>query len=157
MSFPWDVLKWAIRATFRLTPPAASDGELVDLQADANGNLKVVVVGSSNATYSYHVSPALTSQGAIKTSAGSLRQLIVTNTGPDEAWLVVCNNPELPGSSEALVAAMKLLIRVPGTDTVSLPLEADIPFSTGIYWVAFTTAELEIDADPFLKVHAFYS
>lgn len=147
------VFPWLGHGRYKASPSAVSNGQVAELLTDSVGRL--IVVPSSSA-YSYHVSPALTSQGAIKTSAGSLRQLIVTNTGPDEAWIVVCNSTALPGSPEALVAAMKLLIRVPGTNTVSLPLEADIPFSTGIYWIAFTSAELEIDADPFIKMHALY-
>lgn len=155
MAFPWDVLKWAVRAVYKLTPPVASDGELVDLQADANGNLKVVVV-SSGSGYSYHVTTNLASQGAIKASAGSLRQLVATNTGGTPVWLAVCNSAGVPGSPEALAASIKLLLRVPASDTITLPLEGEVAFSSGIYWLAFTDADLETDAAAVLKIHALY-
>lgn len=41
MAFPFDVLSWLVRARYKLTPPAATDGETIELQATVNGALKV--------------------------------------------------------------------------------------------------------------------
>lgn len=41
MAFPFDVLSWLVRARYKLTPPAATDGETIELQATVNDALKV--------------------------------------------------------------------------------------------------------------------
>lgn len=156
MAFPFDVLSWLIRGRYKTSPTAVSDGGTPELLTDALGRLRVVIDSALSSSYSFHATTNLASQGAIKASAGSLRQLVATNTGGTAVWLAVCNSAALPGSPEALAASIKLLLRVPATDTITLPLDGEVAFSTGIYWVAFTDADLETEAGAVLKIHALY-
>lgn len=157
MAFPFDVLSWLIRGRYRASPTAVSDGGTPEMAMDALGRLRVIVDSMSGSTpYSIYTPTGLLSKGAIKASAGSLRQLIVTNTDSVVAWIFVFNKATQPSSPEEAVSLTKLVFKVPASDTVSLPLVGDMAFSTGIYWVGFTNADLDTEVAEKLKVAAFY-
>lgn len=157
MAFPFDVLSWLIRGRYRVSPTAVSDGGTPEMAMDALGRLRVIVDSMSGTTpYSVYAPTGLLAKGAIKASPGSLRQLVVTNTHTAAVWLTVFNKATQPSSPEEAVALMKLMIKVPAEDSLSLPLVGDLAFSTGIYWVGFTDTDLDTEVAAKIKILAFY-
>lgn len=157
MAFPFDVLSWLIRGRYKASPTAVSDGGTPELLTDALGRLRVLIDSTSGTTpYSVHAPTGLLSKGAIKASAGSLRQLVVTNTHSAAVWFVLFNKASQPSSPEEAAALTKMFFKVPAEDSVSLELVGDLAFSTGIYWVAFTDVDLETEVAAKIKLLAFY-
>lgn len=135
MAFPWDVLLWGIRLRFKLTPPAAADGELVDAQGDANGNLKVRVVneGPSNATPVRQKAAAR--RGILKTTAGSVLELAVWNNSSDPIWFQLHDKASNPTDGDTCVDQ----VMVPAGGSVGWrPLVAP-SCSTAVRWSASST------------------
>lgn len=155
--FPWDVLAWKVKGLFRLTPTSVSDGESPDLLTDALGRLRVIVDSTSGATpYSVYAPTGLVSRGAIKASAGSLRQVLVTNMHTAPVWLTIYNKATVPSSPEEQAALLKIIVRIPAEESLSMPLVGDMAFSSGIFFIGFTDTEFETEVAEKLKIVAFY-
>ena len=135
MAFPWDVLKWAVRAVYKLTPPAASDGELVDLQADANGNLKVRLVGEgpSAATPAKQLTGA--KKGTLKASSGSVLELAIWNKSASAVWFQVHNKASDPTNGETCVDQ----VMVPAGGSLGWRPLVPVACATQARWAASST------------------
>lgn len=153
MAFPFDVFSWLIRGRYKASPTAVSDGGTPEFLTDALGRLRIVIDSMAAATaYSfYRTAAGPAKEGVIKASAGSLRQVIVSNKDTVDIWIGIFNAAEV--GTGVLFAEFK----VPAEDSVTLALEGDVAFSTGIVWVARTDFDLENEpVDPVIFLSALY-
>ena len=135
MAFPWDVLVWAIKARFKLTPPVAADGEFVELQSDANGRLLVVVQGPRPAGYR-RPGASLEHRAVAKASPGSLLEAYGFND--DDAtsyYLQFFDKAVSPVDNDVPLVSVKLR---PG-DNFSFNPSSPLAFATGIAWALSTS------------------
>lgn len=135
MAFPWDVLKWAVRAVYKLTPPVASDGELVDLQADANGNLKVRVVDQapSGATPVRQLAGA--KKGTLKASPGSLLEVSLWNQSASPVWFQVHNKASDAVNGETCIDQ----VMIPAGGSLGWRPMVPVACGTQVRWAASST------------------
>lgn len=160
MAWPEQIFKWLGYGQYRSSlPTAASDGGSVPLLTDAYGRQRVVVdAASGSGSYATYTHTGLIYQAQVKESAGTVRQIVVTNTDTaSDAWFAMFNLATMPGLTPEDLDAVTTILVVPAGETVSLPFEADVTYANGIAFMAFTTAELDTEFAAKLKVHILYT
>ena len=154
------VFRWLGHGRYWSTlPTAAASGDTVEALFDAYGRQRIVVdAASGSGSYSTYTHTGLIYQAQVKESAGTVRQIVVTNTdAASDAWFAMFNLATMPGLAPEDIDAVTTILVVPAGETVSMPFEADVTYDTGIACMAFTTGELDTGFAAKLKVHILYT
>lgn len=158
MAFPYDVLSWLIRGRYKISLPTVSDGGTPELAMDAQGRPRVVVdsmPGSGSSAYTHYNLTTPNSKGTIKASSGALRQVVINNDHTSELWVCLFNKASTPGPSDLGLIMFK--IHIAAKETVSLPLVADVAFSTGIAWFTFSDVDMTTEGAAKIKINALHT
>ena len=104
-------------------------------------------------TYSTHRNSAAAHNAVVKSSAGTLRQIIVSNNHTAAVWIAVFDTFEVASVD---VSNLKFLFKVPAEDSATLSLEGNVAFDDGIVWTAATDFDLNVDAPDDIIATALY-
>ena len=156
MAWPEQIFRWLGYGTYKTSPTAVSDGQSAPLLTDAYGRLQVAVASSSSTSYTTYKHSGVLHKAVVKASAGTIRQITVTNTDTVDSWVAILNLATLP-SVEADALTIWQIVKVPAKDSVSLTFAADVSFTTGLTFVGFTTSDLDTESADKLKVVILYT
>jgi len=135
MAFPFDVLSWLIRLRYKLTPPVATDGDTVELQGDASGNIKARIMAEGPPDLAAVRQKTGARVGSIKASPGSLFEVTVWNKGADAVWFQIHDKASAPANGDTCVDQLY----VPAGATVGWRPVVPVACATQIRWVSSTT------------------
>jgi hypothetical protein len=135
MAFPFDVLSWLVRLRYKITPPAAADGETVELQGDVHGRIlaRVEATGPSGATPARQLAPAR--HGLLKAAPGSLLEVSLWNNGESALWFQVHDKASAPGNGDTCVDQVML----PAGGAIGWRPMVPVACATQVRWAASTT------------------
>lgn len=133
MSFLETLFNFLAKGRYYSTPQAYADGAVTELQTDSRGYLLVNGFGG-NSTWQDTLAPAAERQ--VKSAAGQLFQLVMTNTDATDVWVFVFNTLSRPANGGVPVFVP---IKVAAGKSRAITLQRPRDFNTGIYWGCSST------------------
>lgn len=132
MAFPFDVLSWLVRARYKLTPPAATDGETIELQATVNGALKVSSEAPAPGGYARTLEDT---DALVKGTPGELIELWgFSRDAEQDLYLLLVNKASAAVDGDTPLEVFP----IPALQPFAFAPRAPLAFSVGIVWAVST-------------------
>jgi hypothetical protein len=144
MPFPLDLIAFLMKGRYNASPDPIDDGQVGEVQLDANGAIKVnVTSGTVSAGEPADASVAQVTDLAygqvVKASAGKLIEIVGFNNSASDRYLIICNSTTIPTDTTATTSSTYKVFLVPGGAPFSYSPPRPLVLGTGISWVCSST------------------
>lgn len=156
MSWSTTVFNFLAKARFNTITPSLQNGDLCEVQMDANGRL---LVSTQPVNTSWSDGGPAVAEKVIKGSAGKVHQIFGRNTGASDRFIFIFNHAAggVSRPANGSTAALFVPVKVKAGEAFSIDLPRARAFSVGLYFaISSTDATLTYDSTGTFVVAAEY-